>query len=172
MTLLDKIFSFQGRLRRRDYWLISLAIGIPMFIVTDLLRLALFGPEMSMFVSGFNGLTAAGLDSRSLWLTQAVSLAVFWPSLAMSAKRAHDRNTGARPILAMLVIIQIIEFAQLIFGRNSPFTGGLIGTLVVGVMGLYLFVVIGCLDGTPGPNRHGPSPKGVGGDGDLASTFE
>ncbi len=25
---------------------------------------------------------------------------------------------------------------------------------------IYLFVVVGCLDGTQGPNRFGPSPKG------------
>jgi len=170
MTLRDKIFSFRGRLRRRDYWLISLAIGIPLFFITDLLRLALFGPETSMLVSGFDGLKAAGLDSRCRWLTQVLSLAAFWPSLAMSAKRAHDRDTGARPILAMLVVVQLIEFGHQIFGRDSPFTGGLIGSLIVSVISLYLFVVVGCLDGTRGPNRYGPSPKG--GDGDLASTFD
>ena len=29
---------------------------------------------------------------------------------------------------------------------------------------LFVVVTLGFLDGTPGPNRFGPSPKGIGGD--------
>lgn len=39
----------------------------------------------------------------------------------------------------------------------------IVGFIVV-VASLYLLVVLGFLDGTPGPNRFGRSPKGIGGD--------
>lgn len=40
---------------------------------------------------------------------------------------------------------------------------GAAGLVMLAAM-IYLLVVVGFLDGTPGPNRFGPSPKGVGGD--------
>jgi uncharacterized membrane protein YhaH (DUF805 family) len=36
-------------------------------------------------------------------------------------------------------------------------------TFVPIIGGLWTFVECGCLDGTPGSNRFGPSPKGFGG---------
>ena len=39
-------------------------------------------------------------------------------------------------------------------------------------IGLYLLITLGFLDGTPGPNQYGPSPKGYGGySRDLAEEF-
>jgi uncharacterized membrane protein YhaH (DUF805 family) len=35
-------------------------------------------------------------------------------------------------------------------------------SILNGILGIYLFIECGCLDGTPGPNRYGPSPKGRG----------
>jgi uncharacterized membrane protein YhaH (DUF805 family) len=55
--------------------------------------------------------------------------------LALGAKRAHDRDKSAW-FLAIALI---------------PIIGG-----------IWLLIELGFLDGTPGPNRFGPSPKGLG----------
>jgi uncharacterized membrane protein YhaH (DUF805 family) len=62
-------------------------------------------------------------------------LALIWPSLAVQVKRWHDRDkTG------WMVLINFIP--------------------IVGFF--WTFIECGFLDGTPGPNRYGPSPKGLG----------
>jgi uncharacterized membrane protein YhaH (DUF805 family) len=58
-----------------------------------------------------------------------------WTSLAIQVKRWHDRDKAGWWVLINLVPI--------------------LGTL-------WAFVENGFLDGTPGPNRFGPSPKGFG----------
>jgi uncharacterized membrane protein YhaH (DUF805 family) len=63
-----------------------------------------------------------------------------WTSLAIQVKRWHDRDKAGWWVLINLVPI--------------------LGTL-------WAFVENGFLDGTPGPNRFGPSPKGIGEVGPL-----
>lgn len=66
------------------------------------------------------------------WLIFLV--AYFWSTICVQAKRCHDRDkTGW---------FQLISFI--------PFIGG-----------LWLFIELGFLDGTPGANRFGASPKGI-----------
>lgn len=73
-------------------------------------------------------------------------LAIIWIQLALGVKRLHDREMSGWWLLLSFV----------------PF-GGFI-----------LLVMLGFLDGTQGPNRFGPSPKGIGGastDRELGSVF-
>jgi len=60
---------------------------------------------------------------------------LFWTNLALLTKRFHDRNKSWAWSLISLV----------------PFLGT-----------LWALIEAGCLDGTLGPNRFGPSPKGDG----------
>jgi uncharacterized membrane protein YhaH (DUF805 family) len=64
-----------------------------------------------------------------------IYLALLWPSLAVQVKRWHDRDKSG-----WMVLINLI-----------PIIGW-----------LWTFIECGFLDGTPGPNRYGPSPKGLG----------
>ena len=59
------------------------------------------------------------------------SLALFLPSLAVTVRRIHDSGNSGWWILISLTAI---------------------GSLVI--------LVFALIDGTPGPNRHGPDPKG------------
>lgn len=170
MSLKDKIFSFEGRLRRRDYWLISITMGVIVFVLSDVLRLILFGPAYSVFTTGFGSFAAWMQEPRVAWLAQGVALATLWPSLAMSTKRAHDRGRGARLVIG-LVLLNFAYSAITTLAPATWSTSSLAATLTYGAASLimlagviYLLVVVGFLDGTPGPNRFGPSPKGVGGD--------
>jgi uncharacterized membrane protein YhaH (DUF805 family) len=77
-------------------------------------------------------LGGAGLIGCLLWL------ALLWPSLAVSVKRCHDRNKSGLWLILMYL---------------ACFT-------VIGA--LWPLIELGFLDGTPGPNKFGPSPKGLG----------
>jgi len=104
------LFSFQGRISRKPYWIFNLII--------------LFG----WMVLGLFTEVSPEIDQISrpqlmfmLW--------ILWPSLAVQAKRWHDRNKSAWWIL--------INFIPLI----GP---------------LWALIENGFLPGTPGPNRFGP----------------
>jgi uncharacterized membrane protein YhaH (DUF805 family) len=69
--------------------------------------------------------------------------AVFvWSSLSVSARRCHDREKSAWFLL--------LSFIPLV--------------------NLWVLVELGFLEGTKGPNRYGPSPKGIGGNA-VAGVF-
>jgi len=61
------------------------------------------------------------------------SLVVFWPAIAVGVKRLHDRDKSGWMLLLLII--------------------PLVGTI-------WFFIDAGCLEGTPGTNRHGPDPKG------------
>lgn len=69
------------------------------------------------------------------------ALAIFIPSLAVSFRRLHDTDRSA-----WWILISFIPF------------GGIV------------LLVFNCLDGTPGPNKYGPDPKGRGAS-DPVNTF-
>lgn len=167
MTLRDKMFSFEGRLRRADYWGISIVLGIIVFVVTEAVMWSVFGPDYSLVTGGLEAGDRRALEVWPFVVQMLISLATFWPSLAMSAKRAHDRDKGARFIVGLLIVFEIYIFAQpLMMGWLMDLATTPLGmvaylglTLVALAGAVYVFVTVGCLDGTPGPNRFGPSPK-------------
>jgi uncharacterized membrane protein YhaH (DUF805 family) len=78
-------------------------------------------------------------------LSMILCYALFvWSNLATNVKRFHDRDkTGWWVMIALIPLI-------------GP---------------IWLLVECGFLDGTQGPNDHGPSPKGLGVDEDLVRAF-
>ncbi|MFD2180495.1 DUF805 domain-containing protein [Veronia pacifica] len=110
-------FSFNGRMRRRDYWLWNLVLAMILI------------PVLPTVLQNGNG------DMISV-LARLVFLVGVWASAAMNVKRLRDRN-------------------------KSPWWILLTFMPVVGI--LFQLVELGILDGTPGPNRYGPDPKGRGG---------
>lgn len=74
----------------------------------------------------------ASINGPAFLLVYAV---LTWCGLALQVKRWHDRGKSGLWVLIGLV----------------PLIGG-----------LWQFVECGVLDGTPGPNRFGDSPKGLG----------
>jgi uncharacterized membrane protein YhaH (DUF805 family) len=108
------ILSFNGRLKRRPFWLYGvLGVLLAQFFATALLGIA-----------GFAANTAD---------TVATAL-VAWPSLAITAKRWHDRGRSAWWMLIMLI----------------P---------VIGL--LWTLIECGLLRGEAGANRFGPAPSGA-----------
>lgn len=76
----------------------------------------------------------------------ACYVSIIWIQLALGVKRLHDKDMSGWWMLITFV----------------PFGG------------FVLLVILGFLDGTQGPNRFGPSPKGIGGastDRELGAVF-
>lgn len=129
---LRKYADFDGRARRTEFWLFALLILL-IEIVFGALLAAVGG---SALLTGDPALAATvpmnGAIGAVLLAHLGVTLALLVPSLAVSFRRLHDTNRKG-----WWVFISFVP---------------LIGALV-----LFIFYL---LDGTPGPNRFGPDPKG------------
>lgn len=102
----------RGRIGRGRFWLHGVvaipALGLLLTALLDIARVPSAGADL--------GVTAL----------------LAWPSIAISAKRWHDRDRSAWWVLVALLPI--------------------IGTL-------WLLIDNGCVRGTPGPNRFGEAPQ-------------
>jgi uncharacterized membrane protein YhaH (DUF805 family) len=114
MRLLSFLFSFDGRIGRRTYWLYFVLPLLAIFLVA-----AVVVPPLS-----FN---------RVLLV---LFLLTIWPTLAVGAKRCHDRDrSGWYQLVGLIPVV-------------GPFV---------------LLIELGVLQGTVGPNRFDfrcPSPDG------------
>ena len=129
---LRKYADFTGRARRTEFWLFALLV----FLIEIVFMALLSAVGGSALMMGDPAAAAAvpmtGATSAVLLAHLAVMLALLVPSLAVTFRRLHDTNRRGWWILIGLI--------------------PLIGALV-----LFIFYL---LDGTPGPNRFGPDPKG------------
>lgn len=107
------LFGFRGRIPRRTYWLWGVLGLIGFAVVANLL------------------LGIAGLPEE--WAGLLPNLLILWPSLAISAKRWHDRDKSAWWLLVNLI----------------PLVGW-----------IWALVENGFLRGTAGPNRYGEDLTG------------
>ena len=127
MPITQMLFSFAGRIRRRAYWLYAIGVGVVWGILINVV-MAIMGGAVDT--------TTGEANSTALIAAGVLYIPLIWVSLALQAKRWHDRDKGAIWLLMNLL----------------PIIGG-----------IWVLIECGFLDGTPGPNRFGPSPKGLGG---------
>ncbi len=125
------LFSFEGRLSRLPYWLGNIGVFVACQVIA-----ATGGAVIGKLRAG---MTADPLASGILILlvgliSLGAAVVMWWAALAITAKRWHDRD---RPWgFVFLGLIPIVGW-------------------------LWQFIECGCLEGTLGPNRYGPSPRGV-----------
>lgn len=106
------LFLFAGRISRRQYWGFVVLIA-PAWLIAAILD------------------SNHGYEFPSGPILACVILLLLWPSLAVQAKRWHDRDMSAWWILITCI--------------------PLIGPLIA-------LIVNGCLRGTDGKNKYGPDP--------------
>jgi len=135
------LFSFQGRLNRKPYWMTAIAT---MVIIIVLLLLALILIREHRFE--FAGLT--------LTLLVILYNPLIWIGLAIGAKRLHDRDKSAWWLLVFYAAPGILSTA----GNRMEEVGFIILHIISFGISVWAFVELGCLRGTPGPNRYGPDP--------------
>ena len=128
---LRKYADFTGRARRMEFWLFWLfLIGIQ--IVFSVLIGMVAGPTAAVADPTDPFAVLNGPASALYGVFGLVMLGLLIPSLAVAMRRLHDTyRTGWWLLLGLI-----------------PFLGALV---------LLIFYV---LDGTPGPNKYGPDPKG------------
>lgn len=134
--------EFSGRSRRIEFWMFALlnmvvyAVLFGLVIATSptLATLEAMDPADPFAIySVFLGGT--GLLFLIWWLI------VLIPSIAVGVRRLHDRNMSGWWYLLFIVL----SFVP-----------------IIGIVAAIAFLVMMLLDGTPGPNRYGPDPKGRG----------
>ena len=134
--------EFSGRSRRMEYWMFTL---LNVIVVTVLLFVVLgAGGAAGLFDPANADDPSAGLSALfggTGLLILLYGLAVLIPSIAVTIRRLHDRDMSGWWYLGAII------------GGMIPFVGFLISIA---------FLVLMALPGTPGPNRFGPDPKGVG----------
>lgn len=158
--MLWAIFSFAGRMKRLDFLLASLGLAIG-HVVLVILGLAV---------------TREGMKDPSGYAVRGIiDLALFWPSAAIAAKRGHDRN---RPAVRSVMLIGLVYGAGVamgyLFDAGLRNIGGACALFALAGW-VYVFIEYGLIDGTPGTNPYGPSPRfsarpGVG--DHLAGVFD
>lgn len=159
MTLREKLFSFEGRLRRRDWWLLSIPLWVLRFAVSQAAIATAFGVQ----ATAFRHRNHFGQAWSWPGMLGALVLLVFvWPGLALMAKRRHDRDASVKPFLVLDLICVVLAslpldslVADVAVRAWAAWLGWLLGTGIA----LYIIVVLGFLEGSPRRNRYGPSPK-------------
>jgi uncharacterized membrane protein YhaH (DUF805 family) len=92
----DILFSFQGRIPRRTYWLWAIASGVAIGIVIGIL-FAILGPEVDPATGVASGGGLFGVLAGILYIP------LIWIGLALGVKRWHDRGKSGWWILIGLI---------------------------------------------------------------------
>ncbi|HLY77843.1 MAG TPA: DUF805 domain-containing protein [Caulobacteraceae bacterium] len=149
--MMQLLFSFNGRIRRTNYWLGAIGAGFAVSAVFWILFFILGGAgALAAGAVNGNGNTVnsagaaagAGVGIVLFILFLAYFVLMMWISLALQIKRWHDRDKSG-----VWVFINFI-----------PLVGG-----------IWALIECGFMDGTMGPNKYGPSPKGVTGPAPVAT---
>jgi len=172
------LFGFHGRIRRRDWWIWSLASAVVWTAATLALGAALFGRGWAAGQLGTGPFTNSWPAFSYGFL---VYLPMLWLQSALAAKRSHDRDKPASLAVGLTVLSGLVSFVPEVVDLATGYRltdaefARVADPVRIGSAGvnLYLVALLGVLDGTRGPNRYGPSPKGIGGDatGDVAEVF-
>jgi uncharacterized membrane protein YhaH (DUF805 family) len=135
------LFSFQGRLNRKPYWMTILAITV-IVLVLIVLALVMFG-ERDFWAGG-----------ALLAVLVIIYIPLIWIGLAIGAKRLHDRDKSAWWLLLFYLAPSVLSAAA----NHAGDVGLIILHLASFAITVWAFVELGCLRGTVGPNRYGLDP--------------
>jgi uncharacterized membrane protein YhaH (DUF805 family) len=181
---LVKYADFNGRSRRSEFWLwvlfriiVGMALGgVTMFMIGSSIHLVENQPEL--FFQRY---------MTAMPIIQLVNLALLLPSLAVGVRRLHDINRSGwwivMPVVVMIIgfILFFIIFGASLFQMIGASNGGsditeaqgmeiamkLFGSMTLCILlpmliSQVVMLIFYVTDGTPGPNRFGPDPKGRG----------
>jgi uncharacterized membrane protein YhaH (DUF805 family) len=147
---LERYADFTGRAPRAEYWWFFLALII-FYIVVNIIESIL---GINRMVFGVYGPLAV-----LLWLATIV------PSLAVGVRRLHDTNRSgwwlAAPIVPYALAL-VLGGRAIVSGQFSAGAGLALLLLFVGFICAIVLLIFMVLQGTPGENRFGSNPYGVG----------
>ena len=142
---------FRGRVNRAKYWVVIVIVAV----VDGILRGVGFVAEQRAGDSLAALLTLLAIAVIIL----GVAAAFFVAGLAVATKRLHDRDKSAWWLLVFYLLPAVLAGtgAGVTLATDSWLGIGLFGA-VASAIGIWAFIELGCLRGTPGPNRYGPDP--------------
>jgi len=157
---LKRYAEFSGRSRRMEYWMWFVFLVL-LYIAFWVLAMVIGGaalmtgdPRAAMAAGG--GMMIIGALFFLIWL------ALLIPGIAVGVRRLHDTDRTGWWLLAPIAPYILVWIGAAMAISGSTGIGGilsLIGMLGAVVLGITLIVFM-FLDGTKGPNRYGPDPKG------------
>jgi len=171
---LKRYADFSGRSRRMEFWMWQVGkflLGMVMWVI----MIAIFGAAFATVGSSKDPANIAALGGGLmvvLLLFMIVGLGIFIPDLAVSVRRLHDTNrTGwwlLAPIGCYILTFVLAGTVMAAAGASSsdPGTGMAIAGILAGICMLatlgfgVTLLIFYFLEGTPGPNKYGPDPKG------------
>lgn len=169
-------FSLKGRIRRRLWWLGSLGLGVVTLGLVVVSALFGFGPwgffrdlGTLEFGSFFERAKAIG------WYNLALTAILAYPASALAIKRRQDRGDNGLDVKIFTALTLLMSFwtatqlgfdiQEIQFPRGGPTVSVPVPPTVysafnalLGLFGLYLFVMLGFIAGTKGPNAYGDDP--------------
>jgi uncharacterized membrane protein YhaH (DUF805 family) len=146
MSLATALFSFDGRTRRRTYWLAGLAFAVFQISLMAALAPSLFTDETTK-------------TPLSLLL---VSLLLLVPATAITVRRLNDINwspTWAYVVVAISALISIVDYVRP-FGPLETWNRGNQVVWLLMLIAVIMCIAIGLKGGSRGANPHGPDPRG------------
>ncbi|MDQ2954603.1 MAG: DUF805 domain-containing protein [Pseudomonadota bacterium] len=138
MNLFTLLFSFRGRINRAKYWLA---------VLIYLISLSILWAIVYWYELEGGALIAVAVFALPIWVS----------GIAVGIKRLHDRDKSGWWILLFYFGPQVLNGLATAAGENEQILSLLLSTASV-ALGIWAIVELGCLRGTPGPNRFGPDP--------------
>ena len=138
MSLTNLPFSYQGRINRAKFWLAALIYFIVGIVVAIVALIPVLGQLVAL----------------------VVNIAVMVSSVFVGIKRLHDRNKTGWWLLPYYFVPMILFGISFYLGYMADEATPL--SMLTSLLGLaamlWVFVDLGCLRGTIGPNQYGPDP--------------
>lgn len=177
MSLIQKLFGFQGRLSRTDFWLIMLCVVIIDAVVMALYPRPYLPPALMSEEDPFTRASAAGAVFYSNGVNAIAALLLLWPALAASVKRLHDRGRSGLWLIAFwgpalvsgIFGVMVRElYLVLQYGLASPFYiwpqgPFLTASTIAFALWLWGLVELGLLPGAQRGNKYGGEPQSPAG---------
>jgi uncharacterized membrane protein YhaH (DUF805 family) len=147
MHLFNLFFSFKGRITRSQYWLAggSQFAALIMLVFGLISSLGISASELSAQREAMNPEILAKVGTVALFLILGM-IVIMWSAASVYTKRLHDRDKGAIWLL----------------GIYGPAFGSLVFPPLIFlsfISNIWVFVELGCMPGTPGPNRFDGTPS-------------
>ena len=175
---MDRFLAFymkrEGRILRKHWWLGMLGLHLVAGIIGMIWLFGTFPDMRALQESGADlATTSAAWNEgarRSAWFSLFMFLVVAYPPYCLSTKRRHDRDSSGLDVLIYMALTTLVLLIQALGVGSTPtdIGDGFITfvpsiwlsalSLILGVLGVYLFVVLGFLRGTNGKNSFGADP--------------
>ncbi|HEY5722504.1 MAG TPA: DUF805 domain-containing protein [Allosphingosinicella sp.] len=159
---LKRYAEFSGRSRRKEYWMWTL-FQVLLYVGVLMLMMVVGGGAIMTGGDPSAVAAAGGAAMIILALYGLAALAFLIPGIAVTIRRLHDTGRSGwwlGGLFGLYILLFLVTGMALTSG--DPEGGGMLSMILSLVIFAYAIamLVFMLLDGTKGPNKYGPDPKG------------